>query len=189
MIKMGVKKKHESGFFEDTVLKEPAKVNRHQQSDWYHFHRETVTREPAAMAKKHNGDSISNSTGFTNHTTTAASTHNHSQRQMDLLDLARVNETDNHSPYGSPKHHTANHYRSANTNNSNHSANQHHYQEPPGRSGNWYVGRSNGHRNNGESGSQPVVTHVVNHDAIVISDEDDEDDDDDEGDYAHNAGE
>lgn len=47
-----------------------------------------------------------------------------------------------------------------------------------------YASRNNGHRNQRESHSD-AATHVVNHDAIVISDEDD---DDDEHEYTQNVG-
>lgn len=169
-------------------------MNCHQQSDWYRFHRDTATREPAAMAKKQNGDTIiSNSSPSTN--TTAS--HSNSQRSMDLLDLTRANETmaTRSSQYTSAKQH---HLRGTKDNAANNShatsaaaaAAAPHDRDMIGSSSeskSAYAGRNNGHRNQCESRSD-AVTHVVNHDAIVISDEDDDDDDDDDEHEYSNVG-
>lgn len=179
-----MKKKHESGFFEDNLLNEPVKMDCHPQSDRYRYHRETATREPAdAMAKKQNGETIASNTSNT-------TSYSHSQRPMDLLDLTRTNETDNRNAYGSPKqqHSINNHNRvmKESSTATAHNSYSPHNRDMIGSSdeSKWYG--SGRHRNQQFVSGTNSVTRVVNHDAIVISDEDDDDDDEEE--YTHSTG-
>lgn len=100
---MGVKKKHESGFFEDNLINEPSKTNRHQQNNWYPF--KSPSSRNIASAHQVNGET------------------NYQNKSMDLLDLTRGYENDNRNNYSDLKHSSANHYKSVkeeNCHNQNH---------------------------------------------------------------------